>query len=232
MKQVFAIKPRLFYLFRLLPLLLLLCLVSSCLQIDYYVTINRDGSELVTAKIVAIKELKLDKMESQLKAHGYTTTSELIGDSVHLTATQTFAAANWAVPYPYAMLKDSVNIMQSYTNYLLCKKYKLSVRYKLDSSKVANSLTDANPSANSDSSKGLGSNLFSIPIRYHISVPGSIDTTTAANVVVNTMNWNYKLQGGQDVNIICASTEYNYTYIIILGLLIVAGVYYLIARKK
>jgi len=244
MKRIIAAQFRSGGLFRLFILFLLLCLISSCLQIDYYVTLNLDGTESVVAKIVAIKELKLDKMESQLKAHGYAVTRELRGDSVHLTATQIFPAGAWAIPYPYAMIKDSVKVSQSYNNYFLFKKYRLSVHYKLDSSKVANSFTDDTIPAGdkddastdklvkkSDSLKNLSSTLFSIPMRYHIYVPGFIDTTTAGSVVVNTMNWNYKLEGGETTNILFASTSWNYTYVIILSLVTIAALFYVFTRN-
>lgn len=232
-----AAKLRLGYLFRLLPLLALVCLVSSCLQIDYYVTINHDGSESVTAKIAAAKEIKLDPMEIQLKAHGYQTSRQMRNDSIILIAKQTFPAGKWSIPYPYGMVKDSMKLVQSYTDYYLFKKYKITAAYIFDSSKVQSFINTGDwNSGNSDitaydSMKNNKDALFTIPVRYHIHVPGIIDTSTAANVVVNTMNWNYKLYGGENVNIICASTEYNYTYIIILSLLVIATLFYIFTYK-
>jgi hypothetical protein len=236
MKRVVAAKLRLGYLFSLLPLLLLVCFISSCLQIDYYVTINRDGSESVTAKVAAIKEIKLDRMENMLKSHGYNTAREIRNDSIYLIATQIFPAGKWAIPYPYGMVKDSIKLAQSYTNYYLFTKYKISATYILDSSKVENFFTKDDNSAESnastnDSLKNMNGALLVIPVRYHIHVPGRIDTTTATNILVDTLNWNYKLKGGENVNIICASTEYNYTYLIILGLLIVAFLFYVFKGK-
>jgi hypothetical protein len=237
MKRVIAAKLRLRYLFRLLPLLFLMCFVSSCLQIDYYVTINSDGSESVTAKVAAIKEIKLDRMENQLKAHGYNISREIRNDSIYLIATQTFPAGKWAIPYPYGLVKDSVRLAQSYTNYYLLRKYKLSVTFIFDSSKVEsffntnNDISADSNAATNDSIKNMKSALFVIPVRYHIHVPGRIDTTTATKIIVDTLTWNYKLKGGENVNIICASTEYNYTYLIILGILIVAFLFYIFKGK-
>ncbi len=236
MKRVVAAKLRLGYLFRLLPLLLLVCLISSCLQIDYYVTINRDGSESVTVKIAAIKEIALDPMENQLKARGYKTSREIRNDSIYLIAKQTFPAGKWAIPYPYGMVRDSMKLAQSYTDYYLFKKYKLSATYIIDSNKVEKFFTKDNDSVGvdikfSDSLKNIKNALYVIPVRYHIHVPGKIDTTTATKVVVDTLTWNYKLDGGENVNILCASTEYNYTYLIVLGLLVVAALFYFFARK-
>lgn len=244
MKRVFAAQLRSRNLFRLLALSGIMLFISGCLQIDYDITFNHDGSESVIAKIAAIKELnnQITKMDAKMKARGYKTSIETRNDSVFLTATQTFAAGKWVLPHPNGMIKDSVQLTQSYVDYFFFKKYMLNAKYSFnnnDTSYDAN-LSDFDNMLKDSSSKNKDSQatpdsdgqLFSIPVTYHIHVPGKIDTTTSTNVIMNTMTWKYKLENGVKVNVGFASTELNYTYLIILGILIAAVVFYFAMKLR
>lgn len=238
--------------------LLLFCL-SSCLSIDYTITIKEDGSEEIKIKMSMVSSIGSEKVshwKSQLEKAGYKVEQKETKDSIFLDGNKSLAAGKWEVPYPFEMNKNEIKVDQTYSRGLFTKKYSLSASVELDKEKVDNEMGNDDSKSESSSASGdssssmedLGSSVsgamnsmssgmgdMDIPVRYHLILPGTIGDNNASKVSGTTLNWTFKLKGGEKINL-SASSQITNTMMIGLaagaGVVAVVLILWLIMRRR
>ena len=209
------------YLLAVMALLAVALLVSGCIDTEYTIGLNADGTETIKVNIKApsgMDATKLQEMQDDLTSKGYTVEKTTDKDSnIIITANKTAAAGKWELPYNAKVVSADPKFTQNYSNLFVHKSWEFTASYEFDQKKVnelvgkpEESTTDA--TATDDS--GVNMEDYSLDFIYHITIPGTVSEQNAASFVDNkdgtaTYTWSYNTDKDKGVDIKRKSSETN-----------------------
>jgi hypothetical protein len=201
-------------------------LISGCLDIEYNLKINTDGSGNAAVKVgmpVYISASAGDIARS-LADNGYKVTTKIESNKYVVLGTRQFSKNQWVMPFPELLVKKGAEFKPEYVNFLFLKLFYMDARYELDINKV-----NSNISADQSSKYWEG---VIIPFQYVISTPGTIFKHNADKISGNELIWQYTIRGGEKVNIEFISYNIDYFAILLLLTVIVIFEAYFVHKKK
>ncbi len=197
--------------FMLLVLGFFTMLLSGCFEIDYTIKINSDGTENITTKVTlpGIFAAQAGEAIQKFKEAGYGVITKTEGDKFLIIGSKTLKDYRWELP----MVTDAKNakFAPAVKNWLFFKTYEFNGEYLIEDTKK---FKDPNNPYDS----------IQIPVRYTIELPGTVQSSNAANVSGTTLKWEFNY-AAQSEHVVIKAKSYSINYVaIILGIIVLLGI--------
>lgn len=188
-------------LFLISILVLLPVFLSGCVNIEYLIDIEEDGSEKITLKITVPETIYvmggLNELSNQLTKQGYVVSTENEGSNTILEAKTSPKSGQWIFPYPQNLSRGDLKFVPEYSDYFFFRTYGLSATFSLDPAKVGEM---GNPSE-FEENPYLQGQTFNMGMKYSINMPGKIIEQNANSIDGNNMQWSVDLTNDDYINI-------------------------------
>jgi hypothetical protein len=156
----------------------------GCIEVVYEIGIDENDLEHLTMRMgmPAILAPYIGDVVAKVKDEGFTVTTETQGDKVWIIGTKEFPKGSWDIP----ALPGSVTVTTvtrdvfKVDDYVLFKKYTLDAEYQYENSSMPDPTTG-------------GSTMYSVPVKFMITLPGTIIETNAQERQGRTAVWSYTL---------------------------------------
>jgi hypothetical protein len=221
----------------LIFLILLSCfIISGCINIDYVIDVNENGTEKVTTDVTLPSALEaagaVDEIKSSMTKAGYYVSSKNDGNNSVVEGTVERSQGNWIVPYPNTLIQgQQPNFTYNYNDYFFYRDYYINASYQLNPQAVQNMLNPQTLQGN----PFFNANDVSVNVSYTINLPGKILSTNASATNLNSMKWSLDLKNDSGISLVAKSRLFypgRIAMAIILLILIVLSGIYLIHRNK
>lgn len=235
------------YLLAMLAMLAVALLVSGCIDTEYNIGLNTDGSESIKVNIKAPSGLdaaKLQEMQDDLSKNGYNVSKTTDKDSnIIINADKTVPSGKWELPYNAKVISADPKFTQSFSNYFVYKAWSFEAAYDFDQKKV-NELVgkpEEDTSTDTTDTSGVSMEDYSLDFIYNITIPGTVSEQNAASSVDNndgtaTYTWKFNTDKDKGVDIKLKSSATNTTAIAIAGgvvvIIILIPIILMVTRKK
>jgi hypothetical protein len=199
--------------------------LSGCIEVVYEITVDDDDAEKITMKLGAPSMLApyMGEIINEVQNEGFYVKTDTQGDKVWIIGNKEFKKGLWDIPaLPGSVTVTSVtrDVFQV-DDYVLFKKYTLDVEYQYQSNKT-------------EGSGGYSDSVFSVPVKFIVTLPGRIVETNAHERTDQTAVWNYVIARNGTIAMKLVTTKLNWGLIwtvLIFGGLIAGALVYVVVRS-
>ena len=206
--------------------LLSLFILSGCIEVIYEITVDDNDAEKLTMRLGAPAMLApyMGELIKDVQGEGFYVKTDTQGDKVWIVGDKEFKKGLWDIPaLPGSVAVTSVtrDVFQV-EDYILFKKYTLDVQYDYQSNKT----------------KGSGDypdSMFSVPVKFVVTLPGRVLETNAHEQTEKASVWNYVITQSGTITMKLITTKLNWTLIsaiVIFATLLIGAVVFAAVKSS